>query len=269
MAAFHESGMQLWDFDRRELIRRVDGYDVWKGHMSSGGGVVAFNLAGGLSILDASSGAIQSPFTYPTGFRGRAVGLSPSGGVAAVGGESAVWIIDLRTGNAIELGFGGLCVAFSPDGTKLIACDGTGNVRMVEVQTGVSLAHHGVDRPIAGCAWLPSGDRVALVTSAPAWNPKRGRVLVLSAPALRPVITLRDEWANGQALAVSRDGKLIAVTSGRWLVVMDDRGVEVSRARGSQSRLYSVGFAADDYAVGVGYDEDSLAGIVAHKIPGG
>jgi WD40 repeat protein/serine/threonine protein kinase len=193
------------------------------------------------------------------------IALAPDGRtLAAVGSfrdrieEVRVW--DVATGREIRSFPGSWCVAFSPDGTRLVT-GGPGLALTVrDAVTGrEQLALHGHAGGISCVRFSPDGRRLA---SGAGLFRRPGEVKVWDATTGQRTCDLIGHARPVHYLAFSPDGARLATVSGEWNKYGEVRiwcprtGREILSLRGHVGAIYGVAFSPDGRLIATGgYDK--------------
>jgi WD40 repeat protein len=191
-----------------------------------------------------------------------AAALSPDGKTLAVGGflhgttdpTFYIRLIDPATGSVIRIITGlfkpALALAFSPDGKTLASGDGTGTLRLCDVQTGQSVSLKGHTKDIYGVAFAPSGQQVATASldgTVRLWDvgTHKSRVLDGKVPLGYRCVT----WsADGHWIAAGGLDHTIHVwdgTSGAVNLTLDEGKFVNCIAFSPDSKRLAAGFGSD------------------------
>lgn len=178
----------------------------------------------------------------------RALATSPTAPLLAVPGFRQVLLMhqdNLQELGVLDFPFGQVeCLAFSADGSVLIASGGTpgksGGAILFDVQTGKELGRFGKQRDVVlSAAVSPDGALVAV-------GGTRRRVIVTRvADDQKLWMEQLEDWAT--ALAFSPDGKLIATGDRQGFVVVReaDNGREVHEMKPAVGILTDLAFSPD------------------------
>jgi WD40 repeat protein len=192
-----------------------------------------------------------------------ACALSPDGKMLAVGGflrdpDSMTFyirLIDPATGDVIRLLPGllkpALALAFSPDGKLLASGDGSGTVRISNVQTGESYSLKGHTKDVYGVAFSATGQQVASASldgTVRIWDlgSRKGRALDGKVPEGYRCVA----WSpDGRWIAAGGFDKTLHVWNGATgapsAALAEDKYINCV-AFNSSSRVLAAGFGADD-----------------------
>lgn len=141
--------------------------------------------------------------------------FSPDGKWIATGAyDNAVILWNAETGEEIKRMTAHqapvLEVAFSPDGRKVISCDQNGGVLGWNSSAGTTAFALNVHSLCRQIAFTPDGQRWAIGVAETAEDSNDARIELRSAITGELVKTLKTDWAGFTALAITRDGKLVA-----------------------------------------------------------
>ncbi|MCU0517984.1 MAG: S-layer homology domain-containing protein [Oscillatoria sp. Prado101] len=267
LAVGSSKDIQLWDLSAGQLKSTLSGHggNVWSVAISSDGQTLA-SCSGDTTVKlwDLATGKQTRSLSH--GSWVNFVAISPDGQTVA----SAFRKLKLWNKTSGELqqtvdGFGP--VIFSPDGKLLIGSDGRGNVQLLDAATGavqrtLSTADHSGEG-MKLMAISPDGQTLASLRSGSntikLWNLNSGDMLR----------SLDGKVEGISALAISRDGKLLASATGSGKIqVWDLRAGELALSFESHSQQVSgLAFGPDRLLVSVGADKanDSPQGAMSIK----
>ena len=270
LAAFYKHGVVILNAATRQLVHEIQADDVRSGQISGDGQTVVFGGSGAVRVVDVSTGVSRVLGLPPSGdLRYHIVNtrISPSGDVAALGGESSVALMDIRSSKASLVNIGGISLSWSPNGRMLAAGDRSGTLSLVDTREGEILGQQHLGGPVMGIAWSPTGDCLfAVVPSSQPWL-RDGMIHVLASGTLDSIRRIPGAWGGG-GVAVSPNGECLVACTKREMVILDQKGNESSRVRGLLSSLYDCCFVGSSYVVGVGFEDEPAVGIVGYRLPG-
>jgi WD40 repeat protein/serine/threonine protein kinase len=221
--------LRLWEWEKGEEIRSwpADGtkdyglaYSV--AFSPDGQWLAAPGESGEMRVWDINSREIKFRLAGHLE-SARCVAFSPDGHLIATGsGQSAVSLWNAATGQLVQtFGGGGPPiggVAFAENPLRLVAVEFPGIVRIWDVDRRVEISSYAIraaGSPTVGLAVLPKAAR--LVTAG------LDRLVTVSDPATgRQVLIFRELNGGCYALAISRDGNLLAAASRSGEVVVWD-----------------------------------------------
>ena len=165
--------VRIWDPATGRQRAALTGHDGWVRAVAiapDGAWLAAGGGDGTVRIWDPATGRQRAALTGHDGWV-RAVAIAPDGAWLAAGGyDGTVRIWDPATGRqrAALTGHDGwvTAVAIAPDGAWLAAGGGDGTVRIWDPATAGIRAAMRVDRPLAACAWSPSGQSLVVAGDA-------------------------------------------------------------------------------------------------------
>jgi RNA polymerase sigma factor (sigma-70 family) len=256
LAAGCEHGVVcLWDTTTGEALRRLRGPE---------GGILSIDISGdGKRLACSVAGRGACLWDLATGRQLRrlagagAVAFAPGGKTLAVGGEGMIRLYDVAGGTVLRrcrlrgADRGGIGpIAFSPDGTRLVAPGRGKTLQRWDPATGKEIDRlPGHENEIRAAAFTP--DRKLLATadadgSVYLWRPADGGIV--------------RHWRIGtglNAMALAMDGKNLATAGGNVIRLWDPAmGKEVRQLVGHQGAVDAVAFSPDRLTLASGGWQD-------------
>jgi WD40 repeat protein len=203
--------------------------------------------------LEGHTAPVQSVAFSPDGTRFATASGSYDKQNVLLPGEAKVW--DAQTGRELFTLRGddhGLsCVAFSPDGQRLV-CGGGPGVTVWDAQTGRRLlAFRAHDDSVVGVAFSPDGKRFATASYD-------HTVKVWDAGAGKPIFTFSGHTARVTCVVFSPDGTRLVSGGDDFAIriVVASSGEEAFSLKGTIGPVHSVAFSPDgNLLVSGGFDQ--------------
>jgi WD40 repeat protein/serine/threonine protein kinase len=176
-----------------------------------------------------------------------AMALSPDGRLVAYVGGGAIHFSDALDDAAAKkkasnrpLGAGIDLIAFSPDGSRIVATQADRLIRVWDVKSRKEISHPlEIPKPPSGLAAFPDDRRALLSLSGPTfvWDLQTNR-------------QVREAPGFGQSIALSADGRRALIMGGNFMVVWDVVSGSVLAREDHRSAVLHVAFSSDEhYAV--------------------
>jgi len=215
LASAHYDGLvRVWSAGSGELLRRLEGHGAYVTALAfapDGATLVSADDAGTVLAWDVEADFAPTVL-YANAGRTRDVAFSPDGArIAVAHGDLRVTRLD-GGADPLRVPLGGVVsVDFSADGERLVTCDQSNTIRVLDAATGDELAatraqdgalyaHHRFP-----AVFHPDGERLAVM-------PQDGDVRLLDAD-LGVTRVLTGFGVRGWSLAFSPDGARLAATS--------------------------------------------------------
>ncbi|KAH7917243.1 WD40 repeat-like protein, partial [Leucogyrophana mollusca] len=247
-SASHDKTVIVWDVESG----RQDGQPLqhdssveWIA-ISPDGRRIASGMGGGLVIWDAMTRKVVQEIKGDGVWR---LAYSPDGRWIATCGERVMRLWDADTGRPVreplECDSGVLCVAFSPDGSRIAIGLRDGFFQVIEILTGESVVGpiKGHTERVSSLVYSPDGR--LLVTgsqdnSIRVWDSKTG--LKVGKPMLG-----HEDWVN--RISITADGRRIASAGGfdQTVRVWDlETRLQIGDSFHTDDYVFSVAFSPDD-----------------------
>jgi WD40 repeat protein len=244
--------IRLWEAATGRELRVLAGQEgyVYSLALSPDGKTLAAgDLDSRIRVLSVATGTVLHEFERHEGSI-RAIRFSPDGRTLASGAAGVVQLWDVATARELRRVTGGKTwihhLAFTPDGAKLAAPGWDETVLLWETATGKRLPSF---REPGGYTFFndftPDGKQ--LVSGVVSGSEDREYTIrVWDLPAGKEVRRFPLEKYPGDAFALSPDGKALAMTRDKALILMEmATGKERRRLLGHRSEITSLAFAPD------------------------
>lgn len=243
--------IKLWDLETGELLRTMSGHggDVRSLAISPDGKAIASGSGDGtIRFWDTRTGEVLDTI-WDLGWV-TAVGFSDDGDKlvgAAYNRSLQVW--DAWTAERLYVLNGSDPIAFARDGDLMATSGGSGVIRLWDVPRGQLLRNINVPRSEGGVSAIALREDGEVLANAIADN---SRIFVWNLPAGEIRHTLDGHEEEIQAIAIGRDGKLIASSAEDGIKLWNlETGMLVKTIEGKGA----IAFSADSkFLIGVGED---------------
>ena len=247
VALVHTFGVDLWDSERRVLVRRLDGHDlaVWAADYSPDGSLIATASADrSVCIWQVRDGRVLHRLRQQADMV-MCVRFSPDGRTLASGGSSgSIWLWDAASGRSKRVLKGRLRgikqLLFSPDGRRIAAIGHQKKVLLWDIERGKVLAKiEDCGRPYEA-AFSPDGKHVAVACG-------NRTVLLWDVEDGFRVRSLKGHKRSVRSVDFSPDSTRLASASYDGTVRIWDvaRGLTVTKLTAHSGSAYSVRFSRD------------------------